>query len=211
VKNLLSFRASRSTSAGRPRSSRCSTPPSCCYENQLMAHRVEARIEVEPDLPMPDIEPNQDPAVSSISINNGRPGDRLDRTARYNRGPGPALVGWGAIDVIDDGPGCPRPGFPVFEPFFTTKPEGEGTGSASPSARASCGSTGAVSCSPRKRAKAPVHRAASPRHPACRPRRLRERCSDETTSVWSSRRASHLHYMRATLEAWGTYRSWPGR
>ena len=97
--------------------------------NQLMAQRVEAQIEVEPDLPMPDIDPNQIQQVFVNLINNaaqaiastGRPGRVLVRARRWLDGV--------AIDVIDDGPGMSEAlAAQVFEPFFTTKPEGEGTG-----------------------------------------------------------------------------------
>ena len=95
-----------------------------------MAHRVEARIEVEPDLPMPDIDPNQ---IQQVFVNlhqQRRAGDRVAPA-------GPARIvvrarRWldgVAIDVIDDGPGMSEAlAAQVFEPFFTTKPEGEGTG-----------------------------------------------------------------------------------
>ena len=51
--------------------------------NQLMAHRVEAQIEVEPDLPMPDIDPNQIQQVFVNLINNAVSGDRQHRPARH--------------------------------------------------------------------------------------------------------------------------------
>ncbi len=73
--------------------------------NQLMAQRVEAEIEVEPDLPMPDIDPNQIQQVFVNLINNaaqaiastGRPGNIVVRARRWLDGV--------AVDVIDDGPG----------------------------------------------------------------------------------------------------------
>jgi signal transduction histidine kinase len=94
-----------------------------------MAQRVEAEIEVEPDLPMPDIDPNQIQQVFVNLINNaaqaiastGRPGNIAVRARRWLDGV--------AIDVIDDGPGMTESlAAQVFEPFFTTKAEGEGTG-----------------------------------------------------------------------------------
>ena len=93
--------------------------------NQLMAHRVEAGIEVEPDLPMPDVDPNQIQQVFVNLINNaaqaiastGRPGTIVVRARRWLDGV--------AIDVIDDGPGMSETlATQVFEPFFTTKAEG---------------------------------------------------------------------------------------
>jgi two-component system NtrC family sensor kinase len=97
--------------------------------NQLMAQRVDAEIEIEPDLPMPDIDPNQIQQVFVNLINNaaqaiastGRPGNIVVRARRWLDGV--------AIDVIDDGPGMSETlAAQVFEPFFTTKAEGEGTG-----------------------------------------------------------------------------------
>ncbi|HEY9016461.1 MAG TPA: ATP-binding protein, partial [Gemmatimonadales bacterium] len=97
--------------------------------NQLMAQRVEARVEIEPDLPMPDVDPNQIQQVFVNLINNaaqaiastGRPGNILVQARRWLDGV--------AIDVIDDGPGMSESlATQVFEPFFTTKAEGEGTG-----------------------------------------------------------------------------------
>ena len=79
--------------------------------------RVEARIEVEPDLPMPDIEPNQIQQVFVNLINNaaqaiastGRLGTIVVRARRWLDGV--------AIDVIDDGPGMPEAlASQVFEP-----------------------------------------------------------------------------------------------
>src|SRR6185295_7911824 len=88
-----------------------------------------AEIEIEPDLPMPDVDPNQIQQVFVNLINNaaqaiastGRPGRVVVRARRWLDGV--------AIDVADDGPGMSEAlAAQVFEPFFTTKPEGEGTG-----------------------------------------------------------------------------------
>lgn len=175
--------------------------------NQLMAHRVEARIEVEPDLPMPDIDPNQIQQVFVNLINNaaqavastGRPGTVIVRARRWLDGV--------AIDIIDDGPGMSENlSTQVFEPFFTTKAEGEGTGlglSISQgivkehggrimlSSEEGKGSTFTVQLPICTRASTPpaddVIRAPT--------RRLRVLVVDDEPHI--------LHYMRATLEAWG--------
>ncbi|MGI8818212.1 MAG: hybrid sensor histidine kinase/response regulator [Gemmatimonadales bacterium] len=175
--------------------------------NQLMAHRVEARIEVEPDLPMPDIDPNQIQQVFVNLINNaaqavastGRPGTVIVRARRWLDGV--------AIDIIDDGPGMSENlATQVFEPFFTTKAEGEGTGlglSISQgivkehggrimlSSEEGKGSTFTVQLPICTRASTPpaddVTRAPT--------RRLRVLVVDDEPHI--------LHYMRATLEAWG--------
>jgi two-component system NtrC family sensor kinase len=175
--------------------------------NQLMAQRVEAQVEIEPDLPMPDIDPNQIQQVFVNLINNaaqaiastGRPGNILVRARRWMDGV--------AIDVMDDGPGMSESlAAQVFEPFFTTKAEGEGTGlglSISQgivkehggrimlSTEEGRGSTFTVQLPLSTRAAAPPADlgARAPTH------RLRVLVVDDEPHI--------LHYMRATLEAWG--------
>jgi CheY-like chemotaxis protein len=112
-----------------------------------------------------------------------------------------------AIDVIDDGPGMSEAlAAQVFEPFFTTKAEGEGTGlglSISQgivkehggrimlSSEEGRGSTFTVQLPLSTRAAAPPPDRGS-RAPA---QRLRVLVVDDEPHI--------LHYMRATLEAWG--------
>ena len=175
--------------------------------NQLMAQRVEAQVEIEPELPMPDIDPNQIQQVFVNLINNaaqaiastGRPGSILVRARRWMDGV--------AIDVIDDGPGMSELlAGQVFEPFFTTKAEGEGTGlglSISQgivkehggrimlSTEEGRGSTFTVQLPLSTRAAAPPADLGA-RAPT---RRLRVLVVDDEPHI--------LHYMRATLEAWG--------
>jgi two-component system NtrC family sensor kinase len=175
--------------------------------NQLMAQRVEAQIEIEPDLPMPDVDPNQIQQVFVNLINNaaqaiastGRPGTIVVRARRWLDGV--------AIDVIDDGPGMSETlATQVFDPFFTTKAEGEGTGlglSISQgivkehggrimlSSEEGKGSTFTVQLPLSTRTAAP------PSDPGARTptKRLRVLVVDDEPHI--------LHYMRATLEAWG--------
>ena len=175
--------------------------------NQLMAHRVESEIEVEADLPMPDIDPNQIQQVFVNLINNaaqaiastGRPGRIVVRARRWLDGV--------AIDIIDDGPGMSEAlTSQVFEPFFTTKAEGEGTGlglSISQgivkehggrimlSSEEGKGSTFTVQLPICTRTPIPVT------DPVARVpnRRLRVLVVDDEPHI--------LHYMTATLEAWG--------
>src|SRR3954469_20281884 len=175
--------------------------------NQLMAQRVEAQIEIEPDLPMPDVDPNQIQQVFVNLINNaaqaiastGRPGTIVVRARRWLDGV--------AIDVMDDGPGMSETlATQVFEPFFTTKAEGEGTGlglSISQgivkehggrimlSSEEGHGSTFTVQLPLSTRSVAP----AADSKTGTPPRRLRVLVVDDEPHI--------LHYMRATLEAWG--------
>jgi two-component system, NtrC family, sensor kinase len=175
--------------------------------NQLMAQRVEAQIEIEPDLPMPDVDPNQIQQVFVNLINNaaqaiastGRPGTIVVRARRWLDGV--------AIEVMDDGPGMSEAlATQVFEPFFTTKAEGEGTGlglSISQgivkehggrimlSSEEGKGSTFTVQLPLSTRSIIP-RADASTRVPT---KRLRVLVVDDEPHI--------LHYMRATLEAWG--------
>ncbi|MEO8294960.1 MAG: ATP-binding protein [Gemmatimonadota bacterium] len=97
--------------------------------NQLMADRVEVRIEIEPEFPGLHINHNQIQQVFVNLIHNasqaitstGRPGEI---TIRARQGIQSVI-----IEVADDGPGMPEElAAQAFEPFFTTKPEGQGTG-----------------------------------------------------------------------------------
>jgi two-component system, NtrC family, sensor kinase len=175
--------------------------------NQLMTHRVEATMEIEPDLPMPDIDPNQIQQVFVNLINNaaqaiastGRPGTIQVRARRWLDGV--------AVDIIDDGPGMSEAlATQVFEPFFTTKAEGEGTGlglSISQgivkehggrimlSTEEGKGSTFSVQLPTCTKGAAPPADSSS-RAPT---KRLRVLVVDDEPHI--------LHYMTATLEAWG--------
>ncbi|HTG51039.1 MAG TPA: ATP-binding protein, partial [Gemmatimonadales bacterium] len=207
VKNLLSF-ARKQEHQRRP------TPLKPLLDatflllrNQLMAHRVDGVLEVEPDLPVPDIDPNQIQQVFVNLINNaaqaiastGRPGTVVVRARRWLDGV--------AIDVVDDGPGMTEGlAAQVFEPFFTTKPEGEGTGLglsisqgivrehggrimlATEEGR---GSTFTVQLPLATSPPAPTEDV----RPGAPARRLRVLVVDDEPHI--------LHYMRATLEAWG--------
>ena len=175
--------------------------------NQLMAQRVEAQIEIEPDLPMPDVDPNQIQQVFVNLINNaaqaiastGRPGNILVRARRWLDGV--------AIEIIDDGPGMSEAlAAQVFEPFFTTKAEGEGTGLGLSISQGIVKEHGGRIMLSSEEGRGSVFtvqlplstRSASPpvdtgvRAPT---RRLRVLVVDDEPHI--------LHYMRATLEAWG--------
>lgn len=207
VKNLLSF-ARKQEHQRRPTAlSPLLDATFLLLRNQLMAQRVEARIDVEPDLPMPDIEPNQIQQVFVNLINNaaqaiasaGRPGTIVVRARRWLDGV--------AIDFIDDGPGMSETlAAQAFEPFFTTKGEGEGTGLGLSISQGIVrehggrimlateegkGSTFTVQLPLATRPVAPPPDAGA-RAPT---RRLKVLVVDDEPHI--------LHYMRATLEAWG--------
>jgi two-component system NtrC family sensor kinase len=207
VRNLLGF-ARKQDHQRRPTSLKPLLDATfVLLRNQLMAHRVEATIEVEPDLPMPDVDPNQIQQVFVNLINNaaqaiassGRPGTIHVHARRWLDGV--------AVDIVDDGPGMSEAlASQVFEPFFTTKAEGEGTGlglSISQgivkehggrimlSSEEGKGSTFTVQLPLSTRTPVPEI-AATDRSPS---RKLRVLVVDDEPHI--------LHYMRATLEAWG--------
>ena len=175
--------------------------------NQLMANRVEASLELEPDLPELDLDPNQIQQVFVNLINNasqaiasaGRPGTITIRVRHWLDGI--------AVDISDDGPGLtPELATRAFEPFFTTKPEGLGTGLGLSISQGivkehggritlatdpGMGATFTVEL-PRRSRPTPVAPPEAIRDPI---RPLRVLVIDDEPHI--------LHYMRATLEAWG--------
>lgn len=175
--------------------------------NQLMADRVEAKVEFEPGLPELDLDFNQIQQVFVNLINNasqaiastGRPGSVTVRTRKWLDGV--------AVDIIDNGPGMSPPlAAKVFDPFFTTKPEGQGTGlglSISQGIVKEHGGRITLSTVEGEGATFTVElprqsRPAPPQPPAAVPeatRPLRVLVVDDEPHI--------LHYMRATLEAWG--------
>jgi two-component system NtrC family sensor kinase len=207
VKNLLSF-ARKQEHQRRPTALRPLLDATfVLLRNQFMAQRVEAGIEVEADLPMPDIDPNQIQQVFVNLLNNaaqaiastGRPGQVLVRARRWLDGV--------AIDVIDDGPGMSETlAAQVFEPFFTTKPEGEGTGlglSISQGIVREHGGRIMLATEEGRGSTFTVQLPLSTRLPTPTPdtgagtptKRLRVLVVDDEPHI--------LHYMHATLEAWG--------
>jgi two-component system, NtrC family, sensor kinase len=207
VKNLLSF-ARKQEHQRRPTSLRPLLDATfVLLRNQFMAQRVEASIDVEPDLPMPDIDPNQIQQVFVNLLNNaaqaiastGRAGRIQVRARRWLDGV--------AVDVIDDGPGMSEAlAAQVFEPFFTTKPEGEGTGlglSISQGIVREHGGRIMLATEEGRGSTFTVQLPLSTRPPAPAPdvgagtptKRLRVLVVDDEPHI--------LHYMHATLEAWG--------
>jgi len=207
VRNLLSF-ARKQEHQRRPVALRPLLDATVVLlRNQLTAQRVELRLEVAPDLPMPDIDPNQIQQVFVNLITNaaqaiastGRPGT-IEVRAR------PWLDGV-AVEVIDDGPGMSELlAAQVFEPFFTTKPEGEGTGlglSISQGILREHGGRITLATEEGKGCAFTVQLPLATRPPSPEPdtaarfpaRGLRVLVVDDEPHI--------LHYMRATLEAWG--------
>jgi two-component system NtrC family sensor kinase len=207
VRNLLSF-ARKQEHQRRPTAIRpLLTATLGLLRNQLMADKVEAKLDVEPDLPEIDVDANQIQQVFVNLINNasqaiattGRPGTVTVRVRRWIDGV--------VIEVIDDGPGMAAgDALRAFEPFFTTKPEGQGTGlglSISQGIVKEHGGRISLSTIEGQGATLTVEL----------PQTLRLPPESAPETVPDAGRPLHvlvvddeapiLHYMRATLEAWG--------
>ncbi len=206
VKNLLSF-ARRQETRQRASITPVLEATVGLFRNQLSASAVTLVLEEEPGLPELEMNPNQVQQVFVNLIQNaaqaimhaGRPGTVRVRARRWMDGV--------AIDVSDDGPGMPpEVAARVFEPFYTTKPEGQGTGlglSISQGIAKEHGGRITLATEPGKGATftvelpgrlgepTPLPAAAEPRD--ARP--LRILVVDDEPHI--------LHYLRATLEAWG--------
>ena len=207
VRNLLDF-ARKQERRRRPVPLRRALE-SCLVlmRNEFLASRIEATLEVDPDLPAILADPTELQQVFMNLLANaiqaiaatGRPGRVLVRA----RASGDLVL----AEVEDDGPGIPAAQREqVFEPFFTTKAEGDGTGLglsiASGIVRELGGrigvrpGAGGGACFaielPAADGPAFVTPVATPLDPAVP---LRVLVVDDEPHV--------LHFMRATLEAWG--------
>lgn len=129
VRNLLGFARKQDRQRRRTDLGPLLESTMALLRNPLLANRVEARVEIEPELPAVSVDANQIQQVFVNLVNNasqaiastGRAGTVTVRARR--------LLGEVAIDVIDDGPGMTEDiAAQVFDPFFTTKGEHEGTG-----------------------------------------------------------------------------------
>jgi len=207
VKNLLNFarrqEGERIVTGIRPILNRTLA----LLRSQLMAHRIETAMVVEPDLPEVEVDPNQLQQVFVNLLNNatqaiaatGEAG-HITITARH------WLDGL-AVLVSDDGPGIsPEVRARIFEPFFTTKAEGHGTGLGlsicqgilrehggriTAEAAPGRGTTFSVElpAAPQTERRAPPGGSRGPARP------LTVLVVDDEPHI--------LHYMRATLESWG--------
>ena len=207
VKNLLSFARSQEGERARQPIQQLLDSTLVLLRNQLMAHKVEATLDVEPGLPDVEVNANQIKQVFVNLINNAcqaiasdAPSGRIWITAKRAQD----VI---AVSVTDSGPGISEEvAARVFEPFFTTKPEGEGTGLGlsicqgilkehggriTLESRPGSGATFTVELPvgvPAVRVEpAPVPRGDS--------RPLHILVVDDEPHI--------LHYMRATLESWG--------
>ena len=207
VKNLLSFARTQEGERVRQPIQPLLDSTLVLLRNQLMTHKVEATLDVEPGLPEVEVDANQIKQVFVNLINNAcqaiasdAPSGRIWISAKRAQD----VI---AVSVTDSGPGIPEDvAARVFEPFFTTKPEGEGTGLGlsicqgilkehggriSLESRPDSGATFTVEL--------PVGVPAVRAEPAPAPRGeakpLHILVVDDEPHI--------LHYMRATLESWG--------
>ena len=207
VKNLLSFARTQEGERVRQPIQPLLDSTLVLLRNQLMTHKVEATLDVEPGLPEVEVDANQIKQVFVNLINNAcqaiasdAPSGRIWISAKRAQD----VI---AVSVTDSGPGIPEDvAARVFEPFFTTKPEGEGTGLGlsicqgilkehggriSLESRPDSGATFTVEL--------PVGVPAVRAEPAPAPRGeakpLNILVVDDEPHI--------LHYMRATLESWG--------
>ncbi len=206
VKNLLTF-ARRQEQERRPMDlGPILQRTFALLRNQLIGLKVEPHLVIEPHLPQVEGSPNQVQQVFLNIINNaaqaiastGRSGMVVVRAKPW--------LGGVAVDVTDNGPGVPAElQERVFEPFFTTKAAGEGTGLGlsicqgiikehggriTLSSAGGQGATFTIELPPAAEAAAPAAAPASARVAAARVLVV-----DDEPHI--------LHYMRATLEAWG--------
>jgi CheY-like chemotaxis protein len=206
VKNLLTF-ARRQDQERRPVAiGEVLERTVALLRNQLIQLRAEPVLEVADGLPLVFGSPNQLQQVFVNLINNaaqaiastGRPGTVAIRARPWLDGV--------AVDVTDTGPGVPPElGERIFEPFFTTKREGEGTGLGLSICQGLVKEHGGkLSLQPARGAGAtfivelpaahpPLAASEDPAIPP--PAHARVLVVDDETHI--------LHYMRATLEAWG--------
>jgi len=207
VKNLLSFARSQEGERNLQPIRSILESTLVLLRNQLMANKVEATLEVEPDLPDVEVNANQIKQVFVNLINNANqaiasdaPSGRIWITAKGQRD---AIV----VSITDSGPGMTDEiATHVFEPFFTTKGEGEGTGLGLSicqgivrehggrillDTKPGGGATFTVELPTGARAA----RVAAAPAPVPEGKPLRILVVDDEPHI--------LHYMRATLESWG--------
>jgi len=207
VKNLLSFARSQEGERIRQPIRTLLDSTLVLLRNQLMAHKVEATVEVEAGLPDVLINVNQIKQVFVNLINNAcqaiasdAPSGRIWINARR-------VHDAVAVSVTDSGPGIFEDvAARVFEPFFTTKPEGQGTGlglSISQGIMKEHGGRITLDTRPGSGAtltvelpiSVPLTRAEAAPLPPGDVKPLSILVVDDEPHI--------LHYMRATLESWG--------
>jgi two-component system NtrC family sensor kinase len=207
VKNLLSFARSQEGERARQPVKPLLESTLGLLRNQLMAHKVDATLEVEPGLPEVEVDANQIKQVFVNLINNAAQAIASDAPSGRIWIAAKRVPDGLAVSVTDSGPGISDElAARVFEPFFTTKPEGQGTGLGlsicqgivkehggrlTLETRPGAGATFTVELP----LAAPAPRPDVSPAPLAESRPLRILVVDDEPHI--------LHYMRATLESWG--------
>lgn len=206
VKNLLNFARRRDTRQS------VSLGPLIhstldLFRNQLGAERVLLEVDLDMSLPLLDLNPNQIQQVfvnliqnaAQAIIGSGRPGLIRIVARRWMDGV--------AVDVVDNGPGMsPEHASRAFEPFFTTKLEGEGTGlglSISQGIVKEHGGRITLSTAPGKGSTITVELPAPVRPPRAPLVESAPEIFRQLSVLVVDDEPHILHYIRATLEAWG--------
>ncbi len=206
VKNLLTFARKQERERQRMPVRTIIERTVALLKNQLLGLKVEMVLAVDAGLPEIEGNVNQLQQVFLNLANNaaqaiaatGKPGTVTVRARRWLEGV--------AVDVSDDGPGVPEAlQEKVFEPFFTTKAEGEGTGlglSICQGIVKEHGGRMTLQSVPGKGATFTVELPAAPEEPPAEA--APSQASAVTGRVLVVDDEPHiLHYMRATLAAWG--------
>jgi two-component system NtrC family sensor kinase len=208
VRNLLNFARKQDHQRGPADIRELLGATMALLRNALMASRVDAHLEVEPGLPPIVLDSNRIQQVFVNLVTNAaqaiastnQPGTVQLSARRFHEGI--------AIDVRDDGPGMDAEvARHVFDAFFSTKRDGNGTGLGLPISQGIVrehggritlvtepgeGATFTVYL-PFGESPEPAERRIEPVRPL--ERSLRVLVIDDEPHI--------LHYMRATLEAWG--------
>ena len=173
--------------------------------NQLMTSKVEMTLEVDDDLPYVDVDANQ---IQQVFVNLISNAAQAIHSSGVGSRIGVHVTKWlegVAVTVADDGPGVPEAiAERIFEPFFTTKGDGGGTGlglSICQGIIREHGGRLAHAPAPDGGATFRVELPGSPardptgEHPTPETGPLAILVVDDEPHI--------IHYMRATLEAWG--------
>ncbi|MFI5206396.1 MAG: ATP-binding protein [Gemmatimonadales bacterium] len=175
--------------------------------NQLVGLKVEPRLEIEADLPAVACSPNQLQQVFLNLINNAAQAIASTGSGGIVTISARAWLDGVAVEVKDDGPGIPDDlQQRVFEPFFTTKPAGQGTGLGLSICQGIIKEHGGRITLKSKRGEGATF---TVELPAARPERPAAAVAPSASRAGPGRilvvddEPHILHYMRATLEAWG--------
>ncbi len=173
--------------------------------NQLMASKVATQLHIEPNVPDVEIDANQIQQVFVNIVNNasqaihasGTGGQVTIRAEPWHDGL--------CVTIADDGPGVPETiADRIFEPFFTTKAEGEGTGLGLSISHGIVREHGGRLSFARAPAGGSIFRIELPTGSGTREVAPPAPVQTGTLSVLVVDDEPHiLHYMSATLEAWG--------